>query len=178
MPLAPLLRAGIGALAFGCTCAQAQTTKITTEYLMTLYAPLEQAQEIDSSLFVYNVRKGGWVKGPKISGILLSPGADWFHVLPDGTGRLDVRGTLKTDDGALIYISYNGIVSQPKESAEREEKGEVLTSKDEYFLTAPTLQTASQKYAWLTHVQCVGKMVAMKSGGNDSFVKYDIFIVR
>jgi len=178
MPLAPLLRAGMGALAFGCACAQAQTTKITTEYLMTLYAPLEQGQEIDASLFVFNLRKGGWVKGPKISGTLISPGGDWFRVLPDGTGRLDVRGTIKTDDGALIYISYNGIVSQPKDSAEREEKGEVLTSKDEYFLTAPTMQTASQKYAWLTHVQCVGKMVEVKSAGNDSFVKYDIFIVR
>jgi len=55
----------------------AQTTKISTEYLMTLYAPLEAAQEIDSSLYVYNVRPGGWVKGPRINGTLLAPGGDW-----------------------------------------------------------------------------------------------------
>jgi hypothetical protein len=34
------------------------------DYLMTLYAPLEAGQDIDSSLEVSNVRPGGWVKGP------------------------------------------------------------------------------------------------------------------
>ncbi len=31
------------------TTSNAQTTRISTEYLMTLYAPLDAAQEIDSS---------------------------------------------------------------------------------------------------------------------------------
>jgi hypothetical protein len=157
--------------------AEAQTTQITSEYLMTLYAPLDPPQVIDKTLFIYNVRDGGWVKGPKISGKLIAPGGDWLRVMPGGSSRLDVRTTLKTDDGALVYIAYNGIISHSKESFDRLMKGETLTSKDHYFITAPTMQTSSDKYAWLNHVQCVGKVVEMKLGEN-SFVKYDVYIVR
>ena len=157
--------------------AYGQTTQITTEYLMTVYAPLDPPQQIDNTLFIYNVREGGWVKGPKISGTLLAPAADWLRVMPGGSLRLDVRGTLKTDDGALIYLAYNGIISHSKESWDRMMKGEVLTSKDHYFITAPTMQTSAEKYTWLNHVQCIGKIVKVK-GGEDSFVKYDIYIAR
>jgi Protein of unknown function (DUF3237) len=153
----------------------AQTTRISTEYLMTLYAPLEAAQEIDSSLYVSNVRAGGWVKGPRINGTLLAPSGDWFRVLPSGASRLDVRATIKTDDGALIYVSYNGIFKDSEETEARASKGEVLTSRDMYFVIAPTMQTSAKKYDWLNGVQCIGKMVSYKS---DSYVKYDIFVVR
>ena len=154
---------------------KAQTTKISTEYVMTLYAPLDAAQAVDSTLYISNVRPGGWVKGPKINGTILAPGGDWFHVMPSGVGRLDVRLTIKTDDGALIYITYNGISKDTKESEERANKGEVLTSSDLYFIIAPTMQTSAKKYAWLNDLQCIGKMVSYK---NDSYVKYDIFAVR
>ena len=116
-------------LALATGTASAQTTEITTEHLMTFYAPLD-AQQIDSSLTVFNVRDGGWVKGPKINGKLLSPTADWLRTMPGGSFRVDVRGTIKTDDGALVYITYGGVISYPKESLERLVKGEVLTSKD------------------------------------------------
>jgi hypothetical protein len=32
-------------------------------------------------------------------------------------------------------------------------KGEVITSKDEYFVTAPRFTTASKKYEWIDHLQ-------------------------
>jgi hypothetical protein len=41
-------------------------------------------------------------------------------------------------------------------------KGEVITSKDEYFVTAPRFTTASKKYGWINHLQAVGKMVAVQ----------------
>lgn len=46
-----------------------------------------------------------------------------------------------------------------------------------YFMTAPTLQTSSEKYAWLNGVQLVSKLVEVKVGA-DGYVKYDVFIVR
>ena len=46
---------GFCALAFSSVCAHAQTTKIATEYLMTLYAPLDAPLQIDSSLRAYPV---------------------------------------------------------------------------------------------------------------------------
>ncbi len=157
--------------------AGAQTTQITTEYLMTVYAPLDLPQVIDKNLFIYNVRDGGWVKGPKISGKILAPTGDWFRFMPGGSGRLDIRAIIKTDDGALVYGAYNGVSSFSKESFDRLMKGETLTSKDVYSFIAPTYQTSSDTYGWLNHVQCVGKMVELKMGEN-SFIKYDIFIVR
>jgi hypothetical protein len=88
---------------------------------------------------------------------------------------LDVRATIKTDDGALIYISYNGIFKDSEETEARAAKGQVLTSRDLYFVIAPTMQTSAKKYDWLNSVQCIGKVASYKSG---SYVKYDIFIVR
>lgn len=117
-----ILRRLLCLLAFAAATASAQTTEIATEYLMTFYAPLD-AQQIDTSLTVFNVRDGGWVKGPKINGKLLSPTADWLRTMPGGSFRVDVRGTIKTDDGALLYISYGGVISYPKESLERLMKG-------------------------------------------------------
>ena len=60
-----ILCAALCLISFASETARAQTTKITTEYLMTLYAPLDPAQKIDDSLTIYNVGAGGWVKGPK-----------------------------------------------------------------------------------------------------------------
>ena len=173
----PILSTALCLIALSATLAGAQTTKVSTEYQMTLYAPLDPPQKIDSSLTIYNVGPGGWVKGPKIKGTLIAPAADWIRVMPDGNLRQDVRLTIKTDDGALIYVTYNGIISRSKEAGKRIASGDVLTSADEYFLTAPTMETSAKAYVWLNRVQCVGKMVEVKTTGN-SFVKYDIFVVH
>jgi len=157
--------------------AAAQTTSIKTEFLGTLYAPLDPPQVIDNTLYVYNVQPGGWFKGPKLNAAVLQPAGDWLRIMPAGNARLDVRLTLKTDDGQLIYVTYNGIISHSKDSFDRLMKGEMLTSKDFYFITAPTMQTASERYAWVNHVQAVGKVVEVKAG-EGSYVKYDLFIVR
>jgi len=95
--------------------------------------------------------------------------------MPSGVSRLDVRATIKTDDGALIYMTYNGIIKDTKESEARANKGEVLTSNDHYFIIAPTMETSAKKYEWLNSVQCIGKIVEDK---NESYVKYDVFVVR
>jgi hypothetical protein len=160
------------------TSAFAQTAQIKTEYLMTYLAPLDAPIAVDGALQIFNVKPGGWVNGPKIKGTMVSPGGDWLRPMPSGVLRLDVRASIRTDDGADIYVSYNGIIQHSKESAERLMKGEVLTDKDvPYFVTAPTFQTSSEKYAWLNGVQAVGKMVELKAGVG-GYVKYDVFIVR
>jgi hypothetical protein len=37
------------------------------------------------------------------------------------------------------------------------------------------MQMSAKKYDWLNGLQCIGKIVSYKS---DSYVKYDIFVVR
>ncbi|MBI5920796.1 MAG: DUF3237 domain-containing protein [Betaproteobacteria bacterium] len=172
--------AGIAAVLLSCLALplQAQTAEIKTEYLMTYQAPLDPPIAVDGTLMVVNVPAGGWVKGPKISGKFVPPGADWLRIMPSGAMRLDVRAMIQTDDNAYIYLTYNGIMQHSKESAERMAKGEVMMGKDvPYFLSAPTFQTSSEKYAWLNGVQAVNKMVELKLGPG-GYVRYDVFIVR
>lgn len=117
------------------------------------------------------------MKGPNISATVIAPSADWLRVTPSGAARLDVRATLKTDDDQLIYLRYNGVIVHTAESFERLMNGEVLNSMDFYFVTAPTMHTASEEYAWVNYLQFVGKVVEIKAG-ESSFVKYDIYAVR
>ena len=53
---------------------------------------------------------GGTFAGPELNGRLL-PGssADWQIVLPDGTALGDIRYTLQTDDGNLLYVQARGV---------------------------------------------------------------------
>jgi hypothetical protein len=180
LALAGVVLAGSGRLAAQtpqAAPADGPATTVRTEYLMTLYAPLEASSDIDSSLFVYNIAAGGWARGPRIKARLVPPGADWMRVLPSGAMRIDVRATLKTDDGALIYVSYNGVLRESKANEEQAARGAVLTHADiEYFVTAPTFETSAPKYAWLNGLQAIGKMVEMKDG-KGGYVKYDLFAV-
>jgi Protein of unknown function (DUF3237) len=52
----------------------------------------------------------GEVTGERIRGTVGSGGADWVLVGPDGHGRLDVRLTIHTHDGAHIYVQYFGVI--------------------------------------------------------------------
>ena len=51
-----------------------------------------------------------------------------------------MRFTLKTDDGAYIYVEYAG----------RADMANGLIA------TAPTFQTGDERYAWLNKIQAVG----------------------
>ena len=52
---------------------------------------------------------GGSFEGPRLKAAVQTPAGDWITNRADGSYRLDVRLTLKTDDGALILVTYNGI---------------------------------------------------------------------
>ncbi|MBX9631712.1 MAG: DUF3237 domain-containing protein [Burkholderiales bacterium] len=160
--------------------AHAQTTQPKLEYLMTYKALLEPGYAIDNTLVIVNVLPGGWAKGPNINGSFIPPGGDWLRVMPAGVLRLDVRATLKTDEGDLIYVTYNGIIQHSEASAAKLNAGEKFTHKDiDYFVTAPTFQTASKKYDYLNRVQIINKFVEARLGkGGESYVMYDVFVVK
>jgi hypothetical protein len=53
---------------------------------------------------------GGMFTGPELSGNPLPGGsARWQVVLPDGAVLAEVRYTLRTDSGALLYVRSSGI---------------------------------------------------------------------
>jgi hypothetical protein len=67
----------------------------------------------------------GSFTGPAIRGKLL-PGAsaDWQVVLPDGTALGDIRYTLQTDRGELLYVQSRGIRHGTAEVLARLGRGE------------------------------------------------------
>ena len=158
--------------------SHAQSTQISTEYLMTIYLPTER-KAIDPTLTIVNILPGGWVKGPGINGRVIAPGGDWLRTLPSGALRQEAKLTIETDDGAFIHMSYVGVVSLSKEAAEAMGRGEVLNDKSvPYFINTPLFQTSAEKYSWLNKVQGVGKMIELKRTSTEAYVKYDIFIAR
>ena len=53
---------------------------------------------------------GGRFSGPEIAGELVQGvSADWQILLPDGTALADLRYTLRTTDGSLLYATGHGL---------------------------------------------------------------------
>jgi Protein of unknown function (DUF3237) len=155
----------------------AATTSIATEYLMTLHAPIAGApQRIDDTLTIFH-SDSGRVEGPRINGTILPPTADWLRTMPGGSLRVDARMSLRTHDGADIYVQYGGVIAIAPADFARMAAGETLGAKEMYFVTAPVFQTADSRYAWLNTVQAIGKAVALK-GGAGGYVRYEVFAIR
>ena len=96
---------------------------------------------------------GGSFKGERVSGIVMpNAAADWILVRADGSIQLDVRLTLKTDDGELIYMNYRGIRNSSPEVSERLANGELVDPSEYYFRTAPVFETGADKYAWMNNI--------------------------
>lgn len=84
--------------------AEGPTVSIDTDYLGTVDVQLDPPQVVGQRM-IFNV-SGGTMKGPKISGTVVAPSGDWLIPMPDGSLRLDVRATLKTDDGEFTESLY------------------------------------------------------------------------
>jgi steroid delta-isomerase-like uncharacterized protein len=99
---------------------------------------------------------GGKFEGPRLRGTVLPGGGDWVLERLDGTRALDVRITLKTDDGHLIYAHYPGRFHGPPDVLARILRGDEVAPSEYYFRIAPLFETASDKYAWLNGILGVG----------------------
>jgi hypothetical protein len=98
----------------------------------------------------------GTFEGERLSGTVLDGGADWQSVRSDGSVALDVRLVLKTQDDALIAMSYRGLRHGPPEIMARLARGEAVDPAEYYFRIAPMFETAAPQYAWLNNVQAIG----------------------
>lgn len=129
---------------------------IETEFLFEADIELEPPERIGETPFgvraVYMVRNGTF-SGPRMRGRVRS-GGDWFLSLRNGAGELDVRG-LETDDGALILMTYRGVLDVSPEIGRRVLSGEDIDPSNYYFRTAPRFETGDERYAWLNKRICV-----------------------
>jgi hypothetical protein len=102
---------------------------------------------------------GGRVEGPRLTGEVLPGGADWQLVRADGAAVLEARYTLRTTDGALVYVRNVGLRGGPPEVLARLGRGEDVDPASYYFRTTPRFETAAARYAWLNDLVAVGSAV-------------------
>jgi len=133
-------------------------TALPVEHLFDMHVNLQPAQSIPTSVGtrLTFITTGGVIEGPKLRGELLPGGGDWLIVGADGTGRVDVRATLSTHDGALIHYESRGIIKIPADGMAQLAAGEVLAFDETYVRTTPKFETSDERYAWLSEVVAVG----------------------
>src|SRR5689334_21259994 len=78
-------------------------------YTATLAAP-EIIGEVPEGIRLNFYVTGGEVTGPKVFGKFRPVGADWLTIRRDGVAVLDVKATVETNDGALLYITFPGVI--------------------------------------------------------------------
>jgi hypothetical protein len=133
--------------------AQAPASELESELLLELL--LDVDPQIDAGHVRIAPVTGGTFSGPGIEGIVHPGGADWITQVA-GRSSLDVRITLETDDGALIYMTYTGVIHSGDDGL--------------YWRVRPVFHTASEKYDWLNHIVAVGKNKQVQGK-----VAYDVF---
>jgi hypothetical protein len=100
---------------------------------------------------------GGDFSGERLRGTILPvAGSDLLLTRPDGSSQQDVRMVLRTDEGALVLMTYRGVRHASAEINERIARGERVAASDYYLRTAPFFETASPQYAWLNTIVSIG----------------------
>jgi len=138
-----------------------EMSELKTEFLCDFDADIDWAGMVDVGDTPQGNRgivyvTGGSFEGPKMKGVVLPGGGDWFIIRPDGTTVLDVRAAGRTDDGHTIYTYYRGVNVMSPEVRGRWLSGENVDPSEYYFRTTPVFETGSEKYGWLNRIVAVG----------------------
>jgi Protein of unknown function (DUF3237) len=118
----------------------------------TFNAVLKEAVSIGPGPFgertIYEVLSGE-VTGERINGTMGTGGADWILAGPDGFGRLDVRATMHTNDGANIYVQYFGVIEYTEAALAAVDGSRSSDFDEHYFRITPRLETGDERYSWV-----------------------------
>ncbi len=141
---------------------------IKTQHLFTMPVDVEMPLQMVGATPIGERRiakvTGGTFTGPEMNGKILPGGGNWLLLRSDGSLQLDVRVTLETDDGALIFMTYRGFRHGPAEVMARLNKGEDVDPSEYYFRVAPFFETGAEKYDWLNRIVAVGTGHRLASG--------------
>lgn len=134
---------------------------LKTEFLSDVVVNVDWKEIMDLGTTPHGNRqivyiKGGTFEGPKVKGVVLPGGGDWFIRRPDGVVEMDVRATVRTDDNHLIYTYIKGINDVTLEVALKLISGEAIDASKYYLRVTPVFETASEKYGWLNRIVAVG----------------------
>ena len=125
----------------------------------TLTVPLKPELPIGAGpigMRMYYEIDGGQVRGDRLNGTVLG-GGEWALIGQDGFLRVDVRMQIETDDGALLYVQYNGLAEMNEALVTALETGEGTDYDDQYFYTNPRIETGDERYQWLNTSFFIGE---------------------
>jgi hypothetical protein len=116
---------------------------------------------------------GGTFTGPELNGELL-PGAsaDWQIILPDGTTLGDIRYTLQTDRGDLLYVQSRSVRHGSQEVLARLGRGEEVDVGEYTFRTSTQIEAAAADLDWLNK----GIFISV-AGRQAGLVIYETYLV-
>jgi len=126
--------------------------------LCTLTVSLAETISVSSSLVIGEVT-GARAEGERFNASLKgNAAADWLRVSPEGYGTLDVKITLETDDGAVVYADYSGRL-----------QFDTMT-----VYATPLFHSGDERYTWMNRIQAVSKGTFQPDGT----LVYEIFELR
>ena len=117
---------------------------------------------------------GGTFTGPELNGRLL-PGAsaDWQIIAADGTAFGDIRYTLETDRGDLLYVKSRGVRHGSADVLARLGRGEEIDPSEYVFRISTQIETAAADLDWLNKGVFIGV-----GGRRPDGVIYETYIVE
>lgn len=133
--------------------------ELRSAFLMQLSADLEAPLVLpDAPLGTRRIlhARSGSFSGPELQGEVLPGGGDWVLDRRDGIAELDIRFTLRTVDGQLIYVRCHGIFHASPQIRQRLRNGDDMDPGEYYFRTSPLFETGSEKYSRLNRLVAVG----------------------
>lgn len=120
---------------------------------------------------IYLEVTGGEATGERFNARAVGGAGDWILVGPDGFGRIDVRLQFETADNARVYVQYFGLLEFNQVLATALATGAGTDYDDQYFRTAPRLETGDPRYAWMNQSVFVAKGRLREGGG----VEYEVY---
>ena len=117
------------------------------------------------------VAKGDF-RGERLHGEINPGSGDWM-LTRNRIRVVDARVVLRTDDGALIHMSYGGRAVFPDrlEASMRDVASRHLIDPAQYyFRTTPSFETGAEQYAWINGIVAVGSGRLIEGG-----VAYDVY---
>lgn len=145
---------------------QSPISSLAVEHVCDLQVDLEPPLRMLSPLgprATYVIR-GGRLEGPKLRGDFLPGGGDWVSAGSDGISRLDVRATIRTDDGALIQYESRGLAKLTPDDLRRWSDGGRVPFTDGYVRATPLLLTGDERYAWVNESVLISHAELSESG--------------
>ena len=115
--------------------------------------------------------------GPRLNARSLVPGGDWILATDDGWSHIDVRAQLEADDGASIYVQYEGWI-EPTEKLMAAVQALVPTDfGDQSIRTVWKFESGDAKHAWLNRSVFVGEGRLLPGGPGLLGMEHKIFRV-